>query len=325
MDLDLFSTSVQGYVYKVKFKDTGEFYIGSRYANIRSGTPPEQDFMVKYFTSSKIVEPKIKNSDPTQIEGDIVFKSSDPNELYSIEHGLINDHWDDPLLLNKSNRCGASPQFRTPDQFDKKPCQYCQVDIGANKIITHERGCTSNSNGIKINRGTKPCQYCQVDFGISQHPTHERGCTSNPNGIKLTKPCQYCQVDIGINMHPQHEQGCTSNPNAIKIKYRTKPCQYCHKDIGANKIITHEQGCNSNPNGIKIKHGTKPCQYCQVDFGICQHPQHERGCKSNPNAITPTKPCQYCQVDFGINGHLRHEQGCTSNPNAIKIKYRTKP
>jgi hypothetical protein len=54
MDMTIFSTSVQGYVYKVKFKDTGQYYIGSRYANIKSGTPPEQDFMVRYFTSSII-------------------------------------------------------------------------------------------------------------------------------------------------------------------------------------------------------------------------------------------------------------------------------
>jgi hypothetical protein len=161
MDLDLFSTSVPGYVYKVKFKDTGKFYIGSRYSNIRSGTPPEQDFMVKYFTSSKIVKPKIKSYDRELIEGDIVFKSSDPNELYSIEHGLINNHWGDPLLLNENNRYGASPQFRSPDNYNygTKPCQYCHKDIGANKIITHEQTCNSNPNAIKIKLGTKPCQY----------------------------------------------------------------------------------------------------------------------------------------------------------------------
>jgi hypothetical protein len=262
MDLDLFSTSVQGYVYKVKFKDTGQYYIGSRYANMRSGIQPEQDFMVRYFTSSKKVEPLIKSYDRELIEWDIVFTGSNPDELLHHEHGLINNHWGDPLLLNENNMHGAFPQFRSPDQFDKKPCQYCQVDFGANKIITHERGCKSNPNGIKIKYRTKPCQYCQVDIGISQHPQHEQGCNSNPNAIKInrgTKPCQYCQVGVGITQHPQHERGCKSNPNGIKF---TKPCQYCHKDIGANQITNHEGACKSNPNAIKRKfnRGTKPCQ-----------------------------------------------------------------
>jgi hypothetical protein len=151
----------------------------------------------------------IRSYDRTQIKWDIVFKSSNPDELYSIEHGLINDHWDDPLLLNKSNMHGTFPQFRSPDKFDKKPCQYCQVDIGISQHPPHERACKSNPNGIKL---TKPCQYCHKDIGITQNPQHERACKSNPNAINPTKPCQYCQVDIGISQHPTHERGCKSNP-----------------------------------------------------------------------------------------------------------------
>ena len=81
------------YVYVVRNRNSGKFYIGMRSAN---KVVAEQDLGIHYFTSSK----KVKNN---FIDYDIEIKAYfiDQISAFEFENELIKEHWGDPLLLNR--------------------------------------------------------------------------------------------------------------------------------------------------------------------------------------------------------------------------------
>jgi hypothetical protein len=81
------------YVYVVKNRNTGKFYIGMRSAN---KVYAEQDLGIHYFTSSKHVKNNFS-------EYDIEIKAYFVDQLaaFEFENELIKEHWGDPLLLNR--------------------------------------------------------------------------------------------------------------------------------------------------------------------------------------------------------------------------------
>lgn len=81
------------YVYVVKNRYTGKFYIGMRSAN---KVVAEQDLGIRYFTSSKYVKNNFS-------EFDIEIKAYfvDQISAFEFENKLIEDNWGDPLLLNR--------------------------------------------------------------------------------------------------------------------------------------------------------------------------------------------------------------------------------
>ena len=81
------------YVYVVRHRNTGKFYIGMRSAN---KVVAEQDLGVHYFTSSKHVKNNFS-------EYDIEIKAYfiDQISAFKFENDLIEENWGDPLLLNR--------------------------------------------------------------------------------------------------------------------------------------------------------------------------------------------------------------------------------
>lgn len=81
------------YVYVVKNRNTGKFYIGMRSAN---KVCAEQDLGIHYFTSSKHVKNNFS-------EYDIEIKAYFVDQLaaFEFENELIKECWEDPLLLNR--------------------------------------------------------------------------------------------------------------------------------------------------------------------------------------------------------------------------------
>ena len=82
------------YVYKISFSDNS-FYIGYR------GTMKlvEEDFLVRYFSSSKLVKEKVKS---TSYVGEILLETNDKELAYMTEQRLIYEHINDPLILNQA-------------------------------------------------------------------------------------------------------------------------------------------------------------------------------------------------------------------------------
>lgn len=81
------------YVYVVRNRNTGKFYIGMRSAN---KVYAEQDLGTHYFTSSK----QVKNNF-SEYEVEIKAYFVDQLAAFEFENELIKEHWGDPLLLNR--------------------------------------------------------------------------------------------------------------------------------------------------------------------------------------------------------------------------------
>ena len=105
--IDIYSLPLY-YVYKITNKETGEFYIGSRGANVKQNYTPEQDLLIHYFTSSVKLKRTIK-ANPTQYVGEILYRSNDNVDYngiilyaaYVYEQILIREYIKHPLCVNQ--------------------------------------------------------------------------------------------------------------------------------------------------------------------------------------------------------------------------------
>lgn len=99
------STKCSPYVYICTHKETGQFYIGSRCRNVYLERPSHIDFPL-YKTSSKEVKPNFSKFDWIVLAE--FFNSGD---AYDFEQELINEHWGNPLLINKVNHFGCKARW----------------------------------------------------------------------------------------------------------------------------------------------------------------------------------------------------------------------
>jgi len=81
------------YVYIMKHRTTGKFYIGMRSANT---VVAEQDLGICYFTSSK----HVKNNF-SEYDSEILAYFVDQISAFEFENNLIKEYWGNPLLLNR--------------------------------------------------------------------------------------------------------------------------------------------------------------------------------------------------------------------------------
>lgn len=92
---------IHAYVYKVTHLASGQYYFGSRTANVRHNRLPEKDLWVSYFTSSNTVKRLIAESGPESFTPEIVFTSESFDEVYWVEQYFIKNHIADHNCLNK--------------------------------------------------------------------------------------------------------------------------------------------------------------------------------------------------------------------------------
>lgn len=86
------------YVYKLIVKDTGQYYFGYRSLNKVS---PEDDLLISYFSSSKIILDIIENKGINNLDRQIIYEDYDAEKAYWREQEEIMKHYGDPNLLNK--------------------------------------------------------------------------------------------------------------------------------------------------------------------------------------------------------------------------------
>jgi len=320
MDLNLFNNTISGYVYLLEFKDSGEYYYGSRYANIRLGITPETDLLNTYFTSSESVKQRLKSTPKDQVSAQIIFKHTDPDTLVEYEQDLIARHFEDPLLLNKAHRYGATPAFRLPDNFKykKASCQYCNIEFGVSGLDWHEQLCDLNPNK---HIPTKSCQYCNKTMMSRMQGRHEAACKLNPQRIRVShkKPakveCNYCNNLFSHGHLHSHIHACTKNPNYIPQYV----CPFCNLDMRKkHPLIIHMMTCSHNPEYSKKSYtrARTTCEYCHTTISFNRHNKHVTSCLKNPNRLI-RNPCCYCGKENrnGPKVKTRHELRCDRNPN----------
>lgn len=163
------------YVYIVRERGSGRFYIGMRSAN---KVLAELDLGVVYFTSSKYVKNNFDNFD---IEIIAYFK--DQLSAFEFENNLIKEYWGDPLLINKHYQKSMTKfsmsGYKRPDvaEYNKKTkckpkqerryiCMQCSIKFiktelahkPINKTPFCSRQCSAIHNGTvasKLRKGIK--------------------------------------------------------------------------------------------------------------------------------------------------------------------------
>jgi len=80
------------YTYFVRNKITNEYYYGSRCKNVKLKRTPEEDFWIKYFTSSKKVKALILVHGTDSFDIQLLMKDPDYDRCYSYEQELIAEH-----------------------------------------------------------------------------------------------------------------------------------------------------------------------------------------------------------------------------------------
>ena len=93
-------TSVPFYVYKVTLQCTGQYYFGSRYAHVKSGRLPVKDLWYKYFSSSDVVGYLISSYGCDSFDAQIIYTSTDRDNIFWYEQEIIQQHIKDSLCLN---------------------------------------------------------------------------------------------------------------------------------------------------------------------------------------------------------------------------------
>jgi hypothetical protein len=89
------------YVYKITLKSSGQYYYGSRTANVRHNRLPERDLWISYFTSSNTIKRLIETLGKDSFSSEIVYTNTDSDDVYWYEQQLISEHITNPLCLNK--------------------------------------------------------------------------------------------------------------------------------------------------------------------------------------------------------------------------------
>ena len=93
--------SIPAYVYLIKHRTLGYYYWGSRTANIKQKRMPQDDLWRFYFTSSRTVKNIINEQGSDQWEAQVVYTSTNIDDVYWKEQESIKSTINDPLCLNK--------------------------------------------------------------------------------------------------------------------------------------------------------------------------------------------------------------------------------
>jgi len=229
------------YVYICTHKETNQFYIGYREANVKLNAPSHLD-LPKYKTSSKVVNPDWSNYTWT-----IVAEFFDPSDAYTFEQQLICDNWKNPLLLNGQYRLGELKKFRNNGPTGK-PSPKKGIPTGK---PAWNKGLPSPLKGIPNGRKGIPSER-QKDIpawnkGISTGPSPLKG---RPTGKKGTPNGRK-----GIPHSAEHIKNCADAKRGKKLG----PPSTEHKQ----KISDAKRGVPTGPNKSRGKLQPKViCPHC---------------------------------------------------------------
>lgn len=205
------------YYYKLKFKPTGQYYVGIQYG--KHADP--SNLWNKYFTSSKVIKKMISvyGLDAFEVKVTKVFVTKHEAMEYERKVLLRTKANTNDKMLNKSlgfkesyiltGACSPSrkeaiskARLNTP----KQNCEYCGklVDPG-NYKGWHGDKCRNNPN-IDPSVLEKRKQIAKARYDKKEIPPVEN--------FNKKKVCEFCQKEYSLsNYSKYHGTKCLSNPN----------------------------------------------------------------------------------------------------------------
>lgn len=129
--------NIYPYVYKITNLLTGQFYIGSRFANVKMNRRAGDDLKHYYRSSSTQVKQEIKTSGIENFQFEVLFQYDSYTACFVYENLLIKNNADNPNLINK--------WYLDPDKDSK--VFYKDTDATRLKKSQSKKGKQSNAHG----------------------------------------------------------------------------------------------------------------------------------------------------------------------------------
>lgn len=226
------STRVLPYVYICTHKETNEFYIGFRYAN---KTPSSEDFGISYHTSSKTVKENF-NSFNFIIIAEFFLKE----HAFEFEQHLINEHWENPLLLNGAKNQGGSshiPTFKHKNHSDKTKLKMRNSHLGKPHPTSAETAIKisiANKGNVPHNKGKKTgplsdehkSKLSATSKGKPKTSNHKSNISKPLKGRSKTQS-HIQNLSASLKGIPAHNKGVS---DAIIV------CPHCNKSGGTSAM-----------------------------------------------------------------------------------------
>lgn len=183
------------YTYIITYVHTGEFYIGSRSANRTSAV---DDLWHTYFTSSKLINERIKSEGTDCFTAQVIDEFDTPEEAFDAEQLMISERISNPLCLNKTYQLNGKQAFLTTGtkrehsaETRRKISESCKGKSGKYER-TDEHRAISSANGKKHGGWNKGKTY-----SISK-VSARKGQPSNRRGQTMPSyNCPHCDRTIG--------------------------------------------------------------------------------------------------------------------------------
>ena len=242
------------YVYICTHKETNQFYIGYREANVNLNRPSHLD-LPEYKTSSTTVRPDWENYTWT-----IVAEFFDPSHAYTFEQQMIFDNWDNPLLLNGQYRLGKIKQFRRsgPTGRKGKPSPLKGKPNGKKGISTRPHSTDTKQKLHDANLG-RPSPKKGKSTGkpspLKGRPTGKKGIPNGKKGIpngRKGKPTGQIPWNKGkpspMKGIPRSDETKQKMFDAAKGRiYKLVTCPHCGLvGKGGNMTRYHFDNCKAN-------------------------------------------------------------------------------
>jgi rubrerythrin len=213
------STKPAPYVYICVHKHTKYFYIGYREKNVSLNRTSDIDLPL-YKTSSKFVKPIFE-----EFEWQIIAEFVDTDSAYDFEQSLIQENWNNPLLINKQYYKGKNARFKNYKHSEKTK-QKIKNSL-KNRIITdnHRFAISESKKGsITWNKGIPRTVEDRKLISEKRKETAKRVGAWN----------------FG-KLHSKETLDKISNKARNRMKYT---CLHCGKEIaGDNYFRWHGENC----------------------------------------------------------------------------------
>lgn len=235
------------------YNHTGEFYIGSRSANRTSAA---DDLWHTYFTSSKLINERIKSEGTDCFTAQVIDEFDTPEEAFVAEQTMISERINDPLCLNKTYQLNGKQAFLTTGTKRDVSAETCSkisetLRSGAHRTYerTAEHLAVLSANGKQTGGWNKGMTYKHsVPSPLKGRVSPNKGKTYN--GQALTNIQTAAQSDERRAKISASLKGRVSPTKGMTFEYKARPkvqCPHCAKTFGNNNIKQHIRRCPKNP------------------------------------------------------------------------------
>lgn len=188
------------YTYYILNKQTGQFYYGSRYKNVKLKRTATDDLWVYYFTSSKEIKALRETYSNSAFEYNILKESENYDECYWYEQSLIKINIHNPLCLNRHYIDNINSTHKFSNAGRKMPKSIKDKEhmsvimkgkspsnkgktTGA-QTVNHKNSISSSvakhyqekrEHGISLAKKTSPARKRSIPFDIVVNTVKEKG------------------------------------------------------------------------------------------------------------------------------------------------------